>query len=159
MEKSGFSSRVLLNLIENQLIYHDSLDHHFGWGLSFEDPGPLSRAGYESFKNIGTDLLKNKELKGEIIYLFEDTYAASETRIDRLMEFHIELVKLRQKYLMRQSGLHFTPFDYDEFIRDKYVHSWVRTTKQSRTWGTYIMKESLSETQRVLQLINNELGG
>jgi hypothetical protein len=99
--KSDFSSQVILDAIENKLPYQDSLARHFGWALSFEDPGPLSKAGYESFKNLGTDILRNKSLKKEIIYLFEDTYALSSTRLTRLMELNVETVKLRQQYLMR----------------------------------------------------------
>ena len=100
-EKSDFSSNVILAAIENDLPYHDSLSKHFGWALSFEDPGPLSVAGYQSFKNTGTNILQNQDLKKELIYLFEDTYALSNTRLTRLMELNVETVKLRQKHLMR----------------------------------------------------------
>ena len=107
-EKSDFSSSIILTILENDLPYNDSLSRHFGWALSFDDPGPLSVAGYQSFKNTGTNILQNQELKKELIYLFEDTYASSNTRLTRLMELNVETVKLRQKHLMRLSGFAFT---------------------------------------------------
>ena len=156
-EKSDFSSKVILTALENDLPYHDSLSKHFGWALSFEDPGPLSVAGYQSFKNTGTNILQNQDLKKELIYLFEDTYALSNTRLTRLMELNVETVKLRQKHLMRLSGFEFRPFEYDKLINDQVFESWTRTIRNSRGWGRSAMEESLSETQRVLQLISDEL--
>ncbi len=155
--RSDFSSQVILNAIEKKLPYHDTMSWHFGWALSWEDPGPLSRAGYESFKNIGTDILRNKDLKKEIVYLFEDTYALSSTRMTRLMELNVETVKLRQQYLMRQESFNFKPFDYQSLIRDKQFHSWGKSIRNSRAWGRNAMEESLEETMRVLRLVNDEL--
>jgi hypothetical protein len=157
--RSDFSSQVILNAIENKLPYQDSLAKHFGWALSFEDPGPLSRSGYETYKNLGTDILRNKMLKKEIVYLFEDTYALSTTRMTRLMELNVETVKLRQEYLMRQASFDFQPFNYDALIRDERFQSWTRSIRNSRAWGRIAMEESLEETKRVLQLVNEELEG
>ena len=155
--RSDFSSKVILNAIENNLMYHDSLEKHFGWGLSFENTSPLSNVGYKSYRDAGTNILTNNALKKEIIYLFEDTYNNSNTRLSRLSELNVETVKLRQKHLLRKRNFRFEPFDYPSLKEDNEFVSWARSIKESRNWGKAAMQSSLEETERVLQLINQEL--
>ena len=156
-QNSDFSSQVILSAIDNKQPYIDTLEAHFGWGLSIENPGPLSSAGYESFKNVGVEIIQNKALIQEIIYLFEDTYNKSQTRIERMDQLFVEMVRLRQKYLMRKSGFKFTPFDYDSLITDKYFYSWITSIRNSRGWAENALEVSLEETKKVLRSIEQEM--
>ena len=69
---SDSSSQIIINAIESKQPYHDSLEAHFGWAMSIESASPMSTGGYETYKNIGIEILENKSLKKEIVFLFAD---------------------------------------------------------------------------------------
>ena len=61
------SSNIILYAIDNKLTYNDSLNKHFGWALSVEDPGTLiSFVGYESLKQVGVEIIHDSQLKKEV---------------------------------------------------------------------------------------------
>ena len=155
----SLSSDIIISIIDNNLAYNDSLNQYFGWALNIGDPGALvSLEGYEYLKHIGVDIIKSNDLKKEIINLFEETFQVSFGRRDRTENYNNEIVKLRQRYLLRLNNFNFAPFDFDNLIKDKYFYSWLFTIKNTRNWVKASHIESLSETQRVLQLIKDELG-
>ncbi len=152
------ASDIILNTVENKLTYNDSLNKYFGWSLSLEDPGSMiSFVGYESLKHVGVEIILNKDLRKEIINLFEETVQVPLTRKERMMKYNMDLVRLRQKYFLREENFNFSPFDFEKLMEDKIFYSWLRTIKNSRNWFNISIEESLEETQRVLQIITNEL--
>ncbi|WP_445386483.1 DUF6090 family protein [Robiginitalea sp. IMCC44478] len=152
------ASDIVINTIENKLPYNDSLNKHFGWSLAVEDPGSMiSFVGYESLKQAGVEIILNKELRKEIIYLFEETVQLPLARKARIMEFNMELVRLRQKYFLRENGFDFAPFDSELLMEDEIYYSWLRTIKNSRNWYNQSIEDSLEEVKRVLQIIQGEL--
>ena len=152
------ASDILINTIENKLPYNDSLNKYFGWSLAVEDPGSMiSFVGYESLKQAGVEIILNKEVRKEIVYLFEETVQLPLARKARIMEFNMELVRLRQKYFLRENGFDFAPFDSDHLMEDDIYYSWLRTVKNSRNWYNQSIEDSLEEVKRVLQIIQGEL--
>lgn len=152
------ASNIIINVFDEKLANHDSLSKYFGWALSIEEPSSLvSSVGYESLKKEGIEMIRNKELKKEIITLFEETIQVSVLRLDRMMSYHTELVKLRQQYFLRMENFNFTPFDFEKLVQDKYFYSWLKTVKDTRAWVTNSVENSLLETKRVLQLVKDEL--
>lgn len=152
------SSKIILAAIDNKLTYNDSLDKHFGWSLTVQDPGSqLSFVGYESLKDVGIEIILDKQLKKEILNLFEETYQVYFGRKDQSEQLYIEITKLRQERFLRQPNFRFSPFDYEHLITDKYFYSWLLTTMDTRGWINAALEESLRETQRVLQLVRDEL--
>lgn len=152
------SSNIILQAIDDKQVYHDSLSKYFGWALSVEDPGTMvSFIGYESLKKTGVEIIQNKPLRKEIIHFFEETVQVPMAKKTRMMDYTMELVKVRQDYFMREVDFEFTPFDYDKLLLDQYFYSWVRTIKYSRNWLKDSIIKSIEETERVLQLIKIEL--
>ncbi len=157
-ERCDMSSDVILSALENKITYSDSLDQHFGWGLTVQDPDTgLSFVGYEAMKNAGLEIVLNKSLKKEIINLFEGTYQKYLQRNDNAMLLRVEITKLRQERFLRGSNFSFSPFDFDSLLKDKFFYSWLHTIVDTRAWINYSIKESYSETQRILQLLKDEL--
>ena len=117
----------------------------------------MSLVGYESFKNSGLDIILNKELKKEIILLYEDTFNQTRGRLNRNGKMYVEIIKLRQDRFLRLPGFNFIPFDYKQLREDQYFYSWLLTVADNRSWATVSIRKSLSETKRVLSLINEEL--
>ena len=153
------ASDIVINTIENKLPYNDSLNKYFGWSLTVEDPGSMISFdfGYESLKQRGVEIILNKELRKEIIYLFEEEVQLLIARTARIMEFNMELVRLRQKNFLREKDFDFSPFDFDHLMQDRIYYSWLRTIKNTRNWYNQSIEDSLEEVKRVLQMIQDEL--
>jgi hypothetical protein len=157
-ERCTQASELILNVLDEKLPMVDSLKNYFGYALNIEDSGDqLSLVGYESFKNSGLDIILNKELKKEIILLYEDTFNQTRGRLNRNGKMYVEIIKLRQDRFLRLPGFNFTPFDFKQLREDQYFYSWLLTVADNRSWATVSIRKSLSETKRVLSLINEEL--
>lgn len=153
------SSDIIIKSIENKQPYNDSLNKYFGWALAIEDPGSLvSFVGYESLKNMGLEIITNKFLRQEIILYFEDTIQLSIARKDRMMAYTMDLVRLRQEHFLREEDFNFAPFDYEKLIINEKFHSWLRTIKYSRNWFNQSLEEGIAATNRLHQLVREELG-
>jgi hypothetical protein len=151
------SSEIIATALENKLPYIDSLNKHFGWATTIGRGELLSKVGYESLKNVGLEIVQNKQLKKYITFLFEGVYQDRNSKMARLERMNIEFVKVRQQRFMRKSGFNFEPFDYANLLNDLHYQSWLATIKNNRGWLTNSLEDSLEETQRVLQLIKDEL--
>jgi hypothetical protein len=141
-----FASNIIINVIDENLANHDSLSKYFGWALSIKEPSSLvSSVGHESLKQEGVEMIRNKELKKEIITLIEETKQVIVLRLDRMMSYHTELVKLRQQYFLRLKNFDFTPFNFEKLVQDKCFYSWLKTVKFTRGRVTNSVEDSLLE--------------
>lgn len=157
--RSDFSSQVIISAIENKTEYNDSLDVHFAWALDQSSGGSLlSFVGYESLKNSGFDIIQNDQLKNEIVRLFELIYGNLQYRIDRIGQNYTTITQMSLERLMREpTDYRYSPYDYQDLLEDELFLSWLYTIKNNRTWISGSREESLQETERVLQLVNDEL--
>ena len=152
------SADLLISTIGNKLPYDDSLDRHFGLGLNpIETESSVSVAGYETLKDVGMVIVQDKQLRKEIVDLFEETYLHLNGRLDRAGKQYMEIIKLRQQHFLRKPRYRFAPFDYDKLIQDQHFYSWLITINDSRSFVMGSIEKSLEETQRVLGLIHAEL--
>jgi len=158
-QRSDFSSEVIISAIENKNEYNDSLEVHFAWALDQSSGGSLlSFVGYESLKNSGFDIIQNDQLKNEIVSLFELIYGNLQYRIDRIGQTYSIITQMKLERLMRKpTDFRFSPYDYDSLLEDEIFLSWLYTIKNNRIWISGSMEESLLETERVLQLVKDEL--
>jgi len=111
-------SEIILNLIKNDLPYHDSLDVCFSYTHTFTTfqgrLGPM-----EQLKNTSLSIVSNDTLRSEIISMYDEVYP----RI-RLVELVVE----RDYEELR---------DFDKFYFDAYDVERVSTNKSIRApvWG------------------------
>ncbi len=152
------SSKIVISAIENKSKDIDSLEFHFAYGLNQSSEGSvLSFVGYKSMQNAGFEIIRNDQLKKEIISLFELTYINLQRRNDRIGQTYAEVRKLVHGRLLRKPGFRFTPFDFDKLVDDKEFLSWLYTINDNRSWMAASIDESLQETLRVLELLRDEL--
>lgn len=152
------SSKIVISAIENKSKDIDSLEFHFAYGLNQSSEGSvLSFVGYKSMQNAGFEIIRNGQLKKEIISLFELTYNNLQSRNDRIGQTYTEVRKLVHERLLRKPGFRFTPFDFDKLVDDKEFLSWLYTINDNRSWVRASIDESLQETLRVLELLRDEL--
>ncbi len=61
--KNDRSSEIIIRALEDKLPYHDSLINHFAKSLYIRKLALLSEVGYESLKNVGFEIIRNKQMK------------------------------------------------------------------------------------------------
>ena len=156
-------SSIIISVIDDKIPYSDTLDKYFPLAINAVDKGSfLSYVGYESLKNAGFDIIQNDQLRKEIIALFEGTYKDLGARYDRIEWSSSELRKFTDQHFYRKASKdqrEFAPFDFDNLVESNRLSSWLIKLRGYRLWISEILKESHAETERVLQLIKDELQG
>lgn len=99
--------------------YEPMLNQHFGIIYGFH-PLEFNRAGYESLKSQGLDLVSDNELRSDIVRVYERTYARLEESRDAERRIIIDL--LEPYFLKHFEDMRFnqsaTPLDYDALLDD-----------------------------------------
>ena len=156
---------IIMSTIGRALPYTDSLSPYFYYALNPVDEGSfLSYVGYESLKNVGFEIIQDNQLKKEIINLFEGIYLDLRGKYDRIEKLSSpEVARFRRQYFLfhpdtvqQQIGL--KPIHYDSTMKDTRFESVLAELKGIRGWVRSTLKQSLHDTERVLQLIKDELG-
>jgi len=148
------SSKLIISVIKGEFAYHDSLDYHFARALNAEPLYVLSYVGYESVKNTGFDIVQNDRLKKEIINVFEMTYKIAQLRQENLPN---TWSFIRSRFMSHPTAWSIKPYNFDELVEDKEFLSMVNSIKSSRWYIGQGYKDALSESQRILNLIKDEL--
>jgi len=60
--KNDRSSEIIIRALEDKLPYHDSLINHFAKSLYIRKLALISEIGYESLKNVGIEIIRNKQM-------------------------------------------------------------------------------------------------
>jgi hypothetical protein len=153
------STGTLIEIIAERKSYADTLKYHFSQlNRSGSYLLKLNTNGYESLKNIGFEILTSKMLKNEILSLFEISYPRY------IQETEVVNATWGSNPLWMQDYFYIGPFDtglipldYGSLIEDKKFMTIVREIEGGRN---RVLKEMLlckTETQRVLQLVQDEM--
>ncbi len=151
------SATIIEQTILNQRPYVDTLNIHFSNArkhgfLNFM----LSKSGYEAYKNAGFNLVLNRQLKDEIIELFEATlprleraygFVESESELTRILVFE-------SFYMIDNDSLY--PKEYDAFLSDEKYLSLFRRIKENRLLLIDRIEACIEESQQVLHLIEGK---
>ena len=147
----------VLSIIEKNRPYQESFNELFHptrvvWGVN------LTTSGYEELKNAGFDIVQSDSLKEVLINLFDSEYPNTEKIVDiplysgRFEDYMYDNFKhLRERNEMR-------PLNYNRLINDHYYFEQLVQISGLRTWKLQVLRETLEENQRVLQLIKDKLG-
>ena len=151
------ASSIVLNVMDNKLSYHDSLSTHFFHAArGFGGAEALSFVGFEALRNIGFDIITNKNLKNEILLLFESTYPKFISVDNELDRNDVFITEVLSDYFYPGEDV-YVPFDYDELLTSRKTYSIFKQLDINKRWMGDKYEECLSETQRILQLVENEL--
>ena len=152
---------TLLRIIDSGAPYTDSLDAYFGTLYGIEFPR-LNRAGYESLKSQGLDLVSDDALRSRIAAVYEQAYARIDDALDS--ERMVILDLLRPYVLVHFKDLRFnvsaTPLDYAFVATDqKFVNLIdyrLQLVKQNHLRN---FDEALPEIRALKDVLDDELGG
>lgn len=86
-----YSGEIILDFLNKKTNYSDSLSIHFA-GIHYYTNFMYGRGAYESLKSKGFEIISNKNLRYEIIQLYETSYAIIKDNDIQLTEdiFHIK---------------------------------------------------------------------
>lgn len=185
LQNQNDASNIIINALENKLAYTDSLDKYF-WKATLRGTmqGILTHNGFEAYKNVGFDVVLTDTLKNAIINLFEVNYKR-EAEIISLYRNHNDNydqiwseyfnVSRFDTYLQtpenptaalvntpvsrdRELLLLFKPKKYKALKQNTEVLFALHDINFGRNWLYQSQVDCLSESQRILQLIKEELG-
>ena len=155
----GYSDYVI-SVLEGQIPYSDSVDNILNFAKYRMSNFVFSEVGYETLVNTGIDLVQNDSLKSEIVTLFEESYPRMIHVFTNWGKTDLEENYFDQNFLpiSTGSGLIWKPFDFDVQMNDPYFLSIIHKSKIQRKFYARQMHPTLRVSERVLQLIKDELG-
>ncbi len=151
---------AIIDIFEKKKSFSDTLIHHFG--QMFRSGSyilELNTNGYESLKNVGLEILSSKALKNEILSLFEISYPSYNKHCEVINAIWGSNPRFWYDYFYiapSKEGL--IPLDYDSLKEDKKFMTIVRDLESGRNQILERQFFCRTETQRILLLVNNELG-
>ena len=117
----------------------------------------LNSDGYESLKSIGFTIIENEILKDEILSLYEVTYGEVLTRLNFANSLYLGDSNWWKDYFYKIAPDKNVPYDLQALRKNKRFLSDINEIYFIRNMFHYSIKESLLQSQKVLQLIEEEL--
>ncbi len=154
------SMEVVKSILTNYQPYSDTLDVHFAQSMNTTSID-LDKSIFEKLNNQGLGIIESETLQNEITNLFGYKYPVVE---NLLQDYKVHAPYINQ-YLDRHFIKHsvsgwryFTPMDYTFIQNDNFFHS-IQSDNRMRAEGIeFVLKGLLEDSQKVLQLIKDELG-
>ena len=118
----------------------------------------LNSDGYESLKSTGFAILGNENLKDQILNLFEVTYGMVLTDLNFANSIYLSDVGWWKDYLYKTDMTNkMVPYDLQRIKSDKRFLTEINDIFMVRTVFQNTLKQSLSQSEQVLRLIEEEL--
>ena len=158
IEQINNSSRIAILSIEQEWPYMDSLSYHYSQMCrSGSYIFTVNKDGYESFKNIGFEIVTNKELRNEIISLYEVSFREYENDVQVTNAMWGSDPSWWHEYFYSDLNLGLIPIDYSRLHMGYDVLNHAKTLLSQRIALISDLKMIISKANEVLQLINEEL--
>ena len=157
VEELHKSAKIVFNFFEGKVTYHDSLDNHFVLGRrNGVMQGIISSEGYENYKNVGFDIILSDDIKTNVLHLFEVEYPRLVTYRRLLFEVYSANKKydiIRNQYFRKNK-----PINISALLNSNDMYEMYAEPYRLRSLQKVQLNEILDNTERVLQLIKDELG-
>jgi len=158
MQKVINSSNIVVNHLKNEKAWNDSLAIHFDLWNDFDQLG-LNTVAISNLKSRGVEIVSNKELRKNIIQLYDQWYFYILKSNNYFREDHIHISY--QKYLQhiepikwRVAGI---PSDYDSLLKDKEFINTVQWIRNAAEYDSDYHLLTIQEIQKVINEIDQEL--
>jgi hypothetical protein len=153
------SAAIAFDFINDRIPYSDTLYRHFFFsrfnGALFLN---ISYDGYESLKSAGFGIMSSDIVKDQIMGLFEDVYKVMEKVSNYLSQEPPNQNPFILNNFVQHSGTLLEPKDPNVLKNDISYYSLLNSKVDARGFLRVTQQSGLDETQRVLQLIKEELG-
>ena len=155
-QEGNSSAELIKYQIQNNLPYHDSLDHHFSKAIQYSTP-VLKNPGYESLKVFGLNLIENDSL----LKVLGDFYNMGwiETLVFRQESYFYGtaspiLAELFESVAMRTE---MKPFNYNTLLTSNEYLSILNTMIAYRKDQNIWYFENLAQLDEIKNRISDEL--
>lgn len=153
--KSIRSIEHVIDILENRLEYHDSMDYHFGRAL-YSDDIQLSTTAFTSLENRGFDIISSDSIRTSTVRLFDNEYAFLIAQTVRLEDqfWPSAVIPLNHKHFRVKSmegnpfndGVGVQPTDYNALLDDQTYHNMIKDRGHFRYQGASLKKDALDKT-------------
>ena len=155
------SAKIILSVLDNKLPYSDTLDIHFHQARVSKHEFILSESGFEQYKDAGFQIIRDGQIKNEILKLFESTYPKQlanrgliNKQYDAFIDYHVPLFI----FTSGDNGKNYLkPINFQDLYNDLYYIGWIRAYMEGKNALIDLETGLLNETKRVLQVINDEI--
>jgi hypothetical protein len=158
-EQSSIAAiNLVVDHIDNQQPYHDSLNTHFRQAFQAYDI-VLSSSAFEAIKSRGFEIIDSDSLRKAVIDLFDVTYSnlISETvRLENQFWPSSVLPVLHKHF--RWYGNNIKTVDYEALVNDKTYINMITMRRHFRELAVVEKRESLLRTELLLRQIDKYVG-
>lgn len=156
-ESGRNACEVILEVIDKEIPYSDSLAKHFGSMYKFSQFLP-DQGSYEAIKASGLGLISNDSLRLKVAQYYENDikFALGTEAINRSL-LPLNLALIRKHFYMIDQFENTVPKDYDALMRDDEFISYLFETKSSRTSEVRIFRNLDVTCNGLIKLIDEEL--
>jgi hypothetical protein len=153
--RNNNSREIIISLFNEKQPYSDSLKGHFFMSSLGYEISTLTYGGYEMLKNEGFQILRSVRLRKEIVNLFEINFMNLEKEeMEKRSDVYVEDVA---RYLINNFAERRVPINYKALLNDQFYFENLIAMQEHEHWLIRKRIKTLEETQRVLQLIKEEL--
>ncbi len=157
VEELNKSGKIIFNFFEGKVTYHDSLDNHFRLGRrNGVMQGIISLEGYENYKNAGLYIILSDAIKTNVLHLFEVEYPHLEAYRQLLVVAYnrsSEYEMIRIQYFRMNK-----PINIANLLKSNEMYEMYTEANSMRSILLEELNKALDKTERVLQLIKEEIG-
>lgn len=165
INKDREADNLFLSIIDNNQSYNDSLEKYFHKALIIEAQNlKLSQVGYESLKDVGLEIIETDSMKKKIVSYFEENRRNYNNNLKWGDLDLIEREKFIDQHFAQSYGENleiviYKPFDPKNILKNNYFYALISKTVMQRTHFSEIMKEQLTETEKLIKIIKNKIKG
>lgn len=151
-------NKNIYKALTNDLPYEKSLDTAFS-NLRYWQSPYLTFTAYETIKNKGIDIIKNDNIKKNIIHIYESQFAYLVNDYDRTEWVLAQSVvyPLYVKHIRRKNKIIAAPNDYEALKKNDEFINMVHEVIILREDGIMDVTRSLELTQNLIDQIDNEI--
>lgn len=151
---------ILLEHLNNDHPYHDSLDLHLGRFYNYYTP-LFDYAPYETLKLRGIELIKNEAVKNEIVNVYEKVIYRitdglgkfeDENNASLVMPFFAKHFELYNAIPSKVK-----PNDYERLKQSNEYRNILSLLKAARTFGSNLCEGSGKQISKTIDLISKEI--
>ncbi len=157
IEEWSRSSEIVIQALESKLSYSDTLRQHFHLARVTKQNLFISNIGYQSYKDLGLDLITNKDLSAEIIQLYEYIIPSLLASTEMVNVVDSQWDNHNVQHFDFVEGVGLTPNDYEALFSDHFYISWIKAYYQGRFALIETDQRLIKECERVIKLIREEL--
>ena len=127
MANTIHSSGIIINHLENELPFHDSLSAHFGWLPIIPDFYSVN-SGYELLSSKGVNLITNDSLRKDISFLYDNTHIWVKEFFSflKMNSYRLLIEDMVPKFRDFHSFESYDPVNYSELLKDNKFRSYVQ---------------------------------